>query len=85
VISAALAFAAEALFASDVQPSDHATRADLHAAIDATVLSYGAGGVTALVAAEYGDHPTLAVRRMRWARIAARRAVAARPGIRAVV
>jgi hypothetical protein len=37
-------------------------------AITAAVRQYGSRGCAALMAQEFGDHPTTAVARMRWAR-----------------
>jgi uncharacterized membrane protein len=59
---------AEALFASDLQPSDLPTAAAVAAAVHATLRNRGgATGCAAAVAAEYGDHPETAPARMRWA------------------
>jgi hypothetical protein len=59
---------AEALFASCLQPSDQPSSAQVAAAIRASVAVYGGEcGCAAALAAEYGDHPETAVRRMRWA------------------
>ncbi|MEH1056850.1 hypothetical protein V6U89_16785 [Micromonospora sp. CPCC 206171] len=60
---------AEALFASDLSAWSQPTRADVEAAIRHAVRRYGGiRGCLGQVAAEYGDHPDGAVRRMRWAR-----------------
>lgn len=67
--------AAEALFASDLQPSQQPTPAQVRAAIDAMVTRYGTVGCAACVAVEYGDHPETAMRRMAWARAMAMLAV----------
>lgn len=59
---------AEALFASDLQPSDRPTAAAVAAAVQTSLRSRGgATGCAAAVAAEYGDHPETAAARMRWA------------------
>lgn len=58
----------EALFASSMQYSDHPTQADVRLAIMRTVRDLGTRGCAAQVAQEFGDHPDLAVHRMRWAR-----------------
>jgi uncharacterized membrane protein len=59
---------AEALFASDLQPSDHPTPGQAAAAVLASLRACGgATGCAAVVAAEYGEHPETAVARMRWA------------------
>lgn len=60
--------AAEALFVSDLQPSQSPTADMVQAAVTATVLRYGSDGCAAAVATEFGDHPDSAVRRMTWAR-----------------
>jgi hypothetical protein len=66
--SMALVNQAEALFASSLQPSDRPTPRETRAAIDATLLVYGGpAGCAARLAAEYGEHPEVAVLRMRWA------------------
>lgn len=59
---------AEALFASNVQPSDRPDPAQIHAAIVASIRAHGSRGCAALVAQEFGDHPETAVNRMIWAR-----------------
>jgi hypothetical protein len=59
---------AEALFASFLQPSDVPTAAEVAEAIAASLHSHGGvTGCAAAVAAEYGEHPDVAVARMRWA------------------
>jgi hypothetical protein len=58
---------AEALFASFLQPSDVPTAAQIAEAIAASLRSHGVAGCIAAVAAEYGEHPDVAVTRMRWA------------------
>ena len=60
--------AAEALFVSDVQPSQQPNPQDVQHAITLTLLRHGSDGCAALVAVEFGDHPESAVRRMIWAR-----------------
>lgn len=59
---------AEALFVSDLQPSQSPDAELVQSSVTAMVLRYGSDGCAALVAAEFGDHPETAVRRMRWAR-----------------
>jgi hypothetical protein len=59
--------AAEALFVSALQPSDRSNAEQIDAAITAALLLLGSCGCAAAVAQEYGDHPDLAVARMRWA------------------
>jgi hypothetical protein len=59
---------AGALFASTLQPSDHATQAQVAAAVTTSLLANGGErGCAAVVAAEYGEHPDTAAARMRWA------------------
>jgi uncharacterized membrane protein len=58
----------EALFASDLQPSQSPSRSEVDAAVTAMILRYGAAGCAERVATEFGDHPETAVRRMRWVR-----------------
>ena len=58
--------AAEALFASIVQPSERPSPADVDAAVTASLLRHGSDGCAELVAQEYGDHPESATARMRW-------------------
>lgn len=62
----------EALFASDVQRSQHPTPELIRAAVTATVDRLGPTGCAELVAQEFGEHPDCAIRRMRWARGAIR-------------
>jgi uncharacterized membrane protein len=66
---------AEALFASDLQPSDRPTEAQVARAIHASLVARGgAVGCAAALAAEYGEHPETAAVRMRWALTLASRA-----------
>lgn len=58
----------EALFASALQPSDGPSDEQVREAIIQTVRTFGSRGCIALVAQEFGDHPEVAVSRMRWAR-----------------
>jgi hypothetical protein len=62
----------EALFASDVQRSQHPTPEQIRASVTATVQRLGERGCAALVAQEFGEHPDCALGRMRWARLAVR-------------
>jgi hypothetical protein len=59
---------AEALFVSDLQPSQAPGSGAIRAAVDSTIARYGTDGCAARVASEFGDHPDLAVRRMTWVR-----------------
>ena len=56
----------EALFASALQPSDAPTAKAVAEAIDSTVRQFGIGGCAGRMAQEFGDHPEVAVERMRW-------------------
>jgi hypothetical protein len=58
----------DALFASALQRSDEATTQRIHDAIAGAVRQYGGRGCAGRVAQEFGDHPELAVARMRWVR-----------------
>lgn len=60
---------AEALFTSPLSTGSHPSPVTVDEAIRAAVRAHGGvRGCAADVAAEYGDHPELAVPRMRWAR-----------------
>ncbi|MGH3658245.1 MAG: hypothetical protein ACRDUA_16445 [Micromonosporaceae bacterium] len=61
---------AEALFISDLQPSQHPDRDTVRIAISGSLRTYGSRGCAALVAQEYGEHPETATDRMAWARAA---------------
>ncbi|WP_250036985.1 hypothetical protein [Paractinoplanes maris] len=58
--------AAEALFVSDLQPSQCPSHEAVEHAVTAMILQYGSDGCAAEVAVEFGDHPEMAVRRMHW-------------------
>ena len=58
---------AEALFASNLQPSQACTCAQLAAAVNDTIRRLGVPGCEACVAQEFGDHPDTATARMTWA------------------
>lgn len=58
---------AEALFLSDLQPSQHPTPDQVDLAIEACLRERGPAGCAAAAAEEYGEHPDLAAVRMRWA------------------
>jgi hypothetical protein len=58
---------AQALFSSDLSATSSSTFAEVIAAIDRTLRTYGTSGCADRLAAEYGDHPETAVPRMRWA------------------
>jgi hypothetical protein len=58
----------EALFVSPLQRSDQPTPTEVRQAIRRAVRVLGTRGCAARVAQEFGDHPEVAVERMRWAR-----------------
>jgi hypothetical protein len=58
----------EALFVSYLQPSCAPPPAMVQEAITEAIMRYGTDGCAALVAAEFGDHPDIAVCRMAWVR-----------------
>jgi hypothetical protein len=66
----------EALFASELQPSDASSADMVTKAIDRAVQRYGVGGCVGRMAQEFGDHPDAAAERMCWARPLAARAAA---------
>jgi hypothetical protein len=67
--SAADLVRAEALAVSDARACDCLDRASVDAVIRATLAVYGGiGGCAAELAQAFGDHPEIAVPRMRWAR-----------------
>jgi len=59
---------AEAVFASALQPSEAPDPERVRHVVTVTVGELGVAGCAARVAQEFGDHPDLAVTRMRWAR-----------------
>lgn len=61
-------FIAEAVFASDLQPSRPVTTAEAWAAVTAAVTRHGTRGCADILAREYGEHPETAAPRMRFAR-----------------
>jgi hypothetical protein len=66
MISIVKDLAAEALFVSDLQPSQCPTSEAVERAVTAMILLYGSEGCAAGVAVEFGDHPEVAVPRMHW-------------------
>jgi hypothetical protein len=67
-----LAALADALFTSDLSARCEHTPIEVATAIRHAIGSHvGIGGCAAEVAAEYGEHPETAARRMRWARAVA--------------
>jgi hypothetical protein len=63
-----LACRCEALFASDLQHSQHPDPTDVRAAVARTISRLGETACLARMAQEFGDHPEAAAARMRWAR-----------------
>lgn len=61
---------AEALFASDLQPSEHPGTALVRDTVQAQVFHIGEVECSARVAQEFGEHPEAACCRMAWARAA---------------
>jgi hypothetical protein len=58
----------EALFASDLQPSQHPGAGEVRAAISRVTQALTVQDCTERVAQEFGDHPETAIMRMRWVR-----------------
>jgi hypothetical protein len=77
MISIVLDLAAEALFVSDLQPSECPSRETVEDTVTAMVLRHGSDGCAGGVAEEFGDHPEAAVRRMCWVRRELRSVMAA--------
>jgi hypothetical protein len=71
---------ADALFVSMLQRSDNASAGQVQQAITAAVRAYGGRGCAERVAQEFGDHPEIAVVRMRWARAVAGEVLGSAPG-----
>lgn len=59
---------AEALFASDLQQSQHPSTRLVWNVVHATVVQHGEKWCSARVAQEFGEHPDCACRRMAWCR-----------------
>ena len=59
---------ADALFVSALQRGDHPGARQVRQAVAAAVGAFGPHGCAGRVAQEFGDHPEMAVTRMRWAR-----------------
>ena len=66
MISIVKDLAAEALFVSNLQPSECPSREAVEQAVTAMILLHGSDGCAADVATEFGDHPDTAVWRMHW-------------------
>ena len=58
---------ADALFASPLQRSDEPSAEQVRRAVAGTVREFGSRACAERVAQEFGDHPEMAVARMRWA------------------
>ncbi len=58
----------EALFASQLQPTDALTTQAVADAIGSTLRRLGPAGCASRMAQEFGDHPDAATDRMRWIR-----------------
>jgi hypothetical protein len=74
-----LATRCEALFVSDLQSSEQPDTGQVRRAIVSTIRNFGATYCLTRVAQEFGDHPDIAVARMRWAKEAVRRAYPSSP------
>jgi hypothetical protein len=59
---------ADALFVSALQQSDEPSAKQVQDAIAGAVRRFGGQGCAGRVAQEFGDHPDIAVARMRWVR-----------------
>jgi hypothetical protein len=58
----------QALFASDLQSSEHPEPTQVRETIQQTLQTLGEKRCVELMAQEYGDHPDTAPARMRWVR-----------------
>ncbi len=58
----------DALFVSPLQRSDQPSARQVKEAVAAAIREFGRRGCAERVAQEFGDHPEIAVTRMRWAR-----------------
>jgi len=68
MIGTVTGFVAEAVFASDLQPSQPVSTARAWAAVTAAVARHGAQGCVEILAREFGERPETAAPRMRFAR-----------------
>ena len=59
---------ADALFVSALQRSEHPSTGQVRQAVAEAVRTFGRYGCAERMAQEFGDHPEIAVIRMRWAR-----------------
>jgi hypothetical protein len=62
------AVSADALFVSALQRSEGPSTGEVWRAIATAIRAFGSRGCAEQVAQEFGDHPDVAVPRMRWAR-----------------
>ncbi len=69
---------ADALFVSVLQRCDQPSAGQVQQAIAAAMCVFGPHGCAERVAQEFGDHPEVAVTRMRWARELAAEAISGR-------
>ena len=70
------AWQADAVFVSRLQRGDEPSAGQVRQAVAASIRAFGYSGCAERVAQEFGDHPEMAVIRMRWARAVAREAFA---------
>jgi len=59
---------ADALFVSALQRSEEPSTRQVRQAVAGAIRAFGGRGCAERVAQEFGDHPEVAVARMRWAR-----------------
>jgi hypothetical protein len=64
----AISVRTDALFASTLQRTDEPSTTQVRQAVAAAVRQLGGPGCAGRVAQEFGDHPDIAARRMKWAR-----------------
>ena len=62
------AIRADALFVSALQRSEEPSTGEVRQAVATAIRTFGSRGCAEQVAQEFGDHPDVAVPRMRWAR-----------------
>jgi hypothetical protein len=67
---------ADAVFVSGLQRCDEPSAGQVRQAVAVAIRAFGCSGCAGRVAQEFGDHPEMALIRMRWARGAAREAFA---------
>jgi hypothetical protein len=70
---------ANAVFVSGLQRGDEPSAGQVRQAVAAAIRAFGCSGCAGRVAQEFGDHPEMALVRMRWARGVAREAFADSP------